>query len=278
VVGLAALAVAAVAAALLLVERWRPLRRPTAALVPRLAANLVLAAIAFLAAAAFVRPVVTRLLGLSGLAALVPGPGWLQGIVAFLLLDASFYWWHRANHRLAWLWRFHNVHHLDPDLDLTTAVRFHFGEIALSSLFRVLQIAAIGPSLAAFAAYELCFQAETLFHHSNVRLPLAFERVLARLLVTPRMHGIHHSQVEAEASSNYGVVLPLWDRLHRTLRLNVPQAAIRVGVPGYARPEDNRPGALLVHPFRPQRAYWCGEDGAPVVRDDPGGDLTDLAP
>src|SRR5690606_5035552 len=119
------------------------------------------------------------------------------------------------------LWRFHNVHHLDPDLDVSTALRFHFGEIAFSAAFRVVQISAIGVGAPVYWAYELCFQAGTLFHHSNVRLPLRLERALSRLLVTPRMHGIHHSQVEAEASSNYGVLLPWWDLLHRTLRLNV---------------------------------------------------------
>jgi sterol desaturase/sphingolipid hydroxylase (fatty acid hydroxylase superfamily) len=88
------------------------------------------------------------------------------------------------------LWRFHNVHHIDPDLDVSTAFRFHFGEIALSIVFSLLQVSLIGPSAWAFAIYQLVFQVEVLFHHSNVRLPLGPERLLNQVLVTPRRHGI----------------------------------------------------------------------------------------
>jgi sterol desaturase/sphingolipid hydroxylase (fatty acid hydroxylase superfamily) len=246
---------------LFLAERRWPLRHPTATLLARIAVNLVVAALALLVAGALVRPVAAWSLARSAPSAwgLLPRlhlPAPAAALLGWLLLDLTFYWWHRANHRLPLLWRFHNVHHLDPDLDVSTALRFHFGEIALTAVFRVAQLAVLGVSPAVYWVYELCFQAETLFHHSNVRLPIRLERRLALLLVTPRMHGIHHSQLEAEASSNYGVVLPLWDRLHRTLRLNVPQRLLRIGVPAYAAPEDNTLGALLAHPFRRQRDYW----------------------
>jgi sterol desaturase/sphingolipid hydroxylase (fatty acid hydroxylase superfamily) len=251
---------------LFLAERRWPLRRPLAALLARLVANLVLAAMALLVAGTLIRPLVLRLLARDaaqpfGLLAWLPLPTLADGAVGFLLLDLSFYWWHRANHRVAFLWRFHNVHHLDPDLDVTTALRFHFGEVLLSALFRVAQVLVIGPAPTLYWSYEACFQVGTLFHHSNLRLPIRGERLLGRLLVTPRMHGIHHSQVEAEASSNYGVVLPWWDRLHRTLRLNVPQALVRIGVPGYAAPADNRLPGVLLHPFRRQRDHWRAADG-----------------
>lgn len=256
---------------LFLAERRWPLRHPRAALLARLLVNLLVAALALAIAATVVRPLVVRLLGLSstarvGLLPWLPLPPALEALLAFLLLDLSFYWWHRANHRIPFLWRFHNVHHLDPDLDLSTALRFHFVEIAFSAAFRAAQVALLGLGPAVYWTYEACFQANTLFHHSNVRLPIGLERPLARLLVTPRMHGIHHSQVEAEAMSNYGVLLPIWDRLHRTLRLNVPQRKLTIGVPGYSRPEDNRIGAVLAAPFQPQRDYWRGPDGAPVER------------
>ena len=129
---------------------------------------------------------------------------WPQFIVGFLLLDLSFYYWHVANHKVSLLWRFHNVHHLDPDLDVSTGFRFHFGEVLLSTMFRIVQVSATGISLTTFAAYEVVFQANTLFHHSNVRLPIRLERMLVRCFVTPRMHGIHHSQVRRETNSNYG--------------------------------------------------------------------------
>lgn len=182
-------------------------------------------------------------------------------------MDLSFYYWHLLNHRVPVLWRFHNVHHMDPDLDITTALRFHFGELALSAGFRVVQIVAIGVSPVTYAVYEVVFQANTLLHHSNVRLPIRLERPLNKLLVTPRMHGIHHSQVEREANSNYGVVFPWWDRLHRTLGLNVPQSALTIGVPAYSEPGDNRLWAAIVQPFRRQRDYWRRPDGTAVTRE-----------
>ena len=147
----------------------------------------------------------------------------------------------------------------------------------LSAGFRVAQVLLVGPSPLLYWSYEGCFQIATLFHHSNVRLPIRGERALNRLLVTPRMHGIHHSQVEAEASSNYGVVLPWWDRLHRTLRLNVPQRLVRIGVPAYSAPSDQRLGAVLAHPFRPQRDYWRAPDGGRVERGELPGRPDELA-
>jgi sterol desaturase/sphingolipid hydroxylase (fatty acid hydroxylase superfamily) len=100
-----------------------------------------------------------------------------------------------------------------------------------------------------------------LFHHSNIRLPFGAERLLNQVLVTPRMHGIHHSQVQRENNSNFGTVFPWWDRLHRTLRVNVPQEEVVVGIPGYTLPEDNSFWNTLQMPFRRQRDYWRQPDG-----------------
>jgi len=251
---------------LLCLERIAPLRRRVSSFVRRLTINLGMSALAFLAAATLVRPAAMAALHWSsgrpfGLLLLARLPYAAQLIAGFLLLDLTFYWWHLANHRVQFLWRFHNVHHLDPDLDVSTGFRFHFGEVAMSAVFRVVQVTLIGVSLPAFAAYEIVFQANTLFHHSNLRLPIGLERLLNLFLVTPRMHGIHHSQVRREANSNYGVVFPWWDRLHRTLGLNIPQAEIVTGIPGYSRPEDNHIARLIAMPFRKQRDYWRKPDG-----------------
>ncbi|GAA3960327.1 sterol desaturase family protein [Allohahella marinimesophila] len=251
---------------LFLVERFNPLRVPTRALWPRVVVNIVITAVALGVAAITVRPAVEHLLALSpelsfGLLAMMELPLALEFVIAFLLFDWSFYWWHRANHRLPLLWRFHNVHHADPDLDVSTAFRFHGVEIAYSAVFRVAQIVLIGPAAWMYVMYELVFQVNTLFHHSNVRLPLRPERILNRLLVTPRMHGIHHSNFHHETDSNYSTVFSWWDRLHRTIRLDVPQQAVTIGVPGYSLPEDNRAAKLLGLPFQRQRAYWRRLDG-----------------
>ena len=222
---------AAVFVALFVLEGLLPLRRRCSSLLPRVILNLIISAAAFAVAAILVRPAATAALSWAtqkpfGLVHLLALPSALQFIAAFLLMDLTFYWWHLANHRIGFLWRFHNVHHIDPDLDVSTGFRFHFGEVGMSAVFRVAQVLLIGISMPAFAVYELVFQANTLFHHSNLRLPIRLERILNKVLVTPRMHGIHHSQVRRETNSNYGVVFPWWDRVHRTLGLNIPQAEI----------------------------------------------------
>jgi sterol desaturase/sphingolipid hydroxylase (fatty acid hydroxylase superfamily) len=259
-------------AVLFLLERLFPLRRRTCSVLRRLAVNLALAAFAFGTAAVTVRPVVLSLLGWReargfGLVHLLPLPPAGRAVLGFLFMDVAFYYWHRINHRWPFLWRFHNVHHIDPDLDVSTSFRFHFGEVALSVAFRVIQVTLSGVSAWTYGVYELAFQLNTLFHHSNLRLPISVERVLNRLLVTPRMHGIHHSQVRGETDSNFSVVLPWWDRLHGTLRLNVPRDAIAIGVPAYTLPGDPTLWYGLTLPFRRQRDYWRRPDGTPVERD-----------
>lgn len=260
-------AVVAVLALLFVVERFTVLRALTRPLLPRLVVNAALSALGFAAAALFVRPAVAAAMRWTadapfGVLHLVAMPVAAQFVAAFLLMDLTFYWWHVANHRVPFLWRLHNVHHIDPDLDVSTAFRFHAGEVALSSGFRALQVAAIGLPAWMFAAYELVFQANTLFHHSNVRLPIGLERRLNLVLVTPRMHGIHHSQVREETNSNYSVVFSWWDRLHRTAGFNVPQSAIVIGVPAYSRAGDNGVVSALLLPFRRQRDYWQRPDGS----------------
>jgi sterol desaturase/sphingolipid hydroxylase (fatty acid hydroxylase superfamily) len=261
--------VAAVYLVLFLVERRLPLRAASHALWPRVRVNIVITALVLVTAAITVRPAVEHLLFLSpdpefGLLAMTNLPVAVEFGIAFLLFDWSFYWWHRANHRVPLLWRFHNVHHVDPDLDVTTAFRFHAVEIGYSAAFRVTQVILIGPAAWMYFAYELVFQVSTLFHHSNVKLPLRAERLVNLVFVTPRMHGVHHSHFRNETDSNYSTVFSWWDRLHRSLRLGVPQREIRIGVPGYSLPADNRAGSLLGMPFRHQRAYWQQPDGTPM--------------
>ncbi|MHC4519327.1 MAG: sterol desaturase family protein [Planctomycetota bacterium] len=189
-------------------------------------------------------------------------PPWAAVVLGVLLMDLTFYYWHLANHKIALLWRFHNVHHLDPDLDVSTSFRFHFIEIAYSTPFRLAQVLLLGISPATYVIYQMVFTCATMFHHANVRLPFLLERWLNKVIVTPRMHGIHHSAVLSETDSNYSVIFSWWDRSHGTLVLNIRQATIDIGVPGYRKGEDNRLGSLLLMPFRRQRDYWHPADGA----------------
>lgn len=255
---------------LLAVERLAPLRKRRFDWLPRLVLNLALSGITFAVAAMLVRPTVAALIPWGdetgfGLLRLGPLPGWARFVAGFLLMDLSFYYWHVANHKIPFLWRFHNVHHYDPDLDVTTGFRFHFGEVIMSVGFRAIQVTLIGVTVWTYAIYELVFQANTLFHHSNVRLPIRVERALNWILVTPRMHGIHHSQVRDETNSNYSVVFSWWDRLHRTIGINLPQEEIVVGVPAYSTAADNRFWSALRNPFQKQRDYWRSPEGGFVA-------------
>jgi sterol desaturase/sphingolipid hydroxylase (fatty acid hydroxylase superfamily) len=191
-----------------------------------------------------------------GLLQLVHWPGWIETAIAIVLLDYTLWWWHWANHRVPFLWRFHLVHHVDRDLDASTALRFHFGELTLSVPVRAVQMVIIGVTPQTLWLWQTILFASILFHHSNVRLPLRVDCVLARLIVTPRMHGIHHSDRREETDSNWSSLLSAWDFLHRTVRLDVPQERVVIGVPAYRDPADVTFGKILFLPFRRQRDDW----------------------
>jgi sterol desaturase/sphingolipid hydroxylase (fatty acid hydroxylase superfamily) len=185
-----------------------------------------------------------------GLVQQLPLPTPARAILAVVLLDYTLYLWHVLTHRVPFLWRFHEVHHIDREMDATTALRFHFGEIAISVVFRAAQVLTIGPAPMAVASWQIFLFVCILFHHSNVRLPLAWERRLARLIVTPRLHGIHHSIAPAEVNSNWSSGLTIWDWLHGTLRTEVPQDSIVLGIAGHRDDSDQRLANVLALPFR----------------------------
>ena len=257
---------------LLILETRFPLRQPKRSKVKRFVINVAVSGLALASGAFVVAPIALTLLARSsdvsfGLLQVVPLPPAAEFIVGFLLMDLSFYYWHRANHVFPLFWRFHNVHHIDQDLDVSTSFRFHFGEVLYSVGFRALQVYLIGISLFTYLLYELVFQCATMFHHSNVRLPIKVERWLNKIVVTPRMHGIHHSTVKDETNSNYSVIFRWWDLMHGTLKLNVNQSDVVIGVPAYLKPEDNRFCNLLAQPFRKQREYWQLPSGKQPARD-----------
>ncbi|WP_417612210.1 sterol desaturase family protein [Owenweeksia hongkongensis] len=193
-------------------------------------------------------------------------PAWVAWPSGLLALDYAMYHWHRINHLVPFLWRFHNVHHADMEMDISTAIRFHFGEQLFSIPYRLIVISLFGVSPMMVLVYELVFEAATLFHHSNIRLPKKVEGLLVKLIVTPRMHGIHHSVVKNETDSNYSTVLNVWDRIHSTRRLNIPQKKITIGVPAYRSKNDNKFWRLLILPFTKQRG-WVYEDQSVPERD-----------
>lgn len=176
----------------------------------------------------------------------------LGGVIGFVLLDAWMYAWHRLNHQSTFLWRFHRVHHVDLDLDVTTALRFHPVELMLSAPVRVLQVLVIGPAPWLALSYELAMQAATAFHHANWRLPVRVDEALRTIFVTPRMHQIHHSIVPAETASNWSVVFSFWDRLVGSYRHDVDPARLVIGVPSCRDRSDVTLFKQLALPFRRQ--------------------------
>lgn len=238
----------------------------------RVATNLAIAGLTAAAVQLTMAPVVEPLSrwverkGI-GLTQRMRGPAWARDAVAVLLLDYTLYWWHVVEHRSALLYRLHQVHHADLALDTTTAARFHFGELLTSVPWRSGQVLLIGASPRALRTWERLTMASVLFHHSNLRLPVWMERLLAMLIMTPRLHGIHHSIVQHEQDSNWSSGLTLWDRLHGTFRDDVPQASIEIGVPAYRSPDDvtlERSLTMPMHRLPP----WRLPDGSVPVRAD----------
>jgi sterol desaturase/sphingolipid hydroxylase (fatty acid hydroxylase superfamily) len=246
---------------LLLLERLRPLRRSVESKPRRVARNLAVGAISFavtfpLQLALLVplsRWVTARHVGLLQTMAM---PWALRVALAAVLLDYTLWIWHWASHRVPFLWRFHLVHHVDRDLDASTALRFHFGELALSVAYRAAQVVVIGADPAAVWIWQIVLFVSILFHHANVRLPRRWERLLVRLVVTPRMHGIHHADREERTNSNWSSILTCWDYLHGTILLDVPDEEIAIGVPAYAGAREVTLGRLLLLPFRRRRDDW----------------------
>lgn len=254
-----ALAILATFVALAAAERARPLRlQGNDDQARRIARNLVMAGLSAAATQLAERPLVGPLARRIerrrwGLLPRLGLPAWAEQTAACLLMDYTLYLWHRLTHQVPLLWRFHQVHHADLDMDATTAVRFHAGEFVLGVPYRAAQVALIGVGPKALTAWQRLTLAEVLFHHSNLRLPLAIERWLARLVVTPAMHGIHHSTAPDEREANWSSGLSVWDRLHGTLNLPVTRRAVEVGVPEYRKPDEVRLPRLLAMPFEQGR-------------------------
>lgn len=242
--------------ALAILERQRPLRtQQEADSTRRFARNLAMAGITAAAVQIASRPLVVPLAQVVeghhiGLMPRLRLPGWAETAGAVLLLDYTLYVWHVMTHRVPLLWRFHRVHHADLDLDSTTALRFHFGEFVLGVPYRALQVCLIGVTPRTLTLWQKLTVLEVLLHHSNLRMPLRWERRLVRLLVTPRMHGIHHSIVPDEMDANWSSGLSVWDRLHGTLRLNIPQAEVTIGLADCRKPAGLTLPRLLAMPFR----------------------------
>ncbi len=172
---------------------------------------------------------------------------------ALLVLDAWMYVWHRANHRIPLLWRFHRAHHTDRHMDVTTAVRFHLGEHVGAGLARLALVPLLGVGLWHLVAYDALVLGCTLFHHANISLG-RWDRCVRAVFVSPDMHKVHHSDLREETDSNYATVLSVWDRVGRSFRMRPDPARIRFGLRAFPEPRWQDWGGLWMTPFAPDRA------------------------
>jgi len=257
---------------LVFAERLAPRRRRTFALRQRWAGNLGLMAadtIVLRTVPAITAVGVAALAHAKGwglLGAIVSLPTWLDVVVSVIVLDLAIYFQHRLFHAVPALWRLHRVHHTDPELDVTTGVRFHPVEMLLSLGFKALVIAGLGPPVAAVLLFEVLLNAGSLFSHANLRLPAPVDGLLRALLVTPDMHRVHHSSDPVETDSNFGFTLSWWDRLFGTYRAQ-PRAghdAMTIGVEGFAAPAVLGLHRLLIQPLLKEPASRAGRQRADV--------------
>ncbi len=176
-------------------------------------------------------------------------PLWTSTLIAVLLLDIWTYWWHRISHVIPMLWRFHRVHHSDPKMDVTTANRFHFGEITISSLLRVPVLLLIGADLWQLTLYEALMFPVVQFQHANIRLPEKLDRLIRVLFTSPAMHKVHHSDYYKETNSNYTSLLSVWDRVFGSFRVRPDLENIRLGLKEFRSDEEQTIVALLMNPL-----------------------------
>ena len=169
-------------------------------------------------------------------------PGWVGFLASVLVLDLAIYLQHVMFHAVPTFWRLHRMHHADLEFDVTTGLRFHPVEILLSMGIKLAVVAALGPPASAVLVFEVLLNATALFNHSNIRLPVAVDRILRLFVVTPDMHRVHHSIRPEETNSNFGFNVPWWDRLLGTYR---------------AEPVDGHHGMTIgIEQFRTPRELW----------------------
>lgn len=187
-----------------------------------------------------------------GLLNVVDWPGWLKVVIALVVLDLAIWAQHLASHKIPVLWRLHQVHHADRDIDVTTAIRFHPVEIGLSMLWKMAVVIPLGASPLAVFLFEVILNGCAMFNHANINVPRPLDRLLRLLIVTPDMHRVHHSVRRSEHDSNYGFNLSIWDRLFRTYTAQPKDGhtGMRIGLVPYQTPSPTKLGWSLWLPFR----------------------------
>ena len=178
-------------------------------------------------------------------------PAALVDVFTFVALDCVIYIQHVVFHRVRVLWRLHRVHHTDLEFDVTTGLRFHPGEAAISWAVKVAAVFALGAPPVVVVLFEIVLNASSMFNHGNVTLPTALDALLRKIVVTPDMHRVHHSKLESEMNSNFGFNFSWWDRLFATYRAQPADGhdAMELGLDEFRTPADLGLARVLVQPW-----------------------------
>ena len=171
----------------------------------------------------------------------------LSFLFHLVIVDLFLYWWHRFNHQIPFLWRFHHVHHLDETLDISSGVRFHFGEVILSALVRSALIIAFNITLTNLLLIEAIILISSIFHHSNINLPKNLENIFSKIIVTPSIHWVHHHKRQSETDANYSTIFSWWDKIFRSKSNFERKIGMPIGVEGDSELSLKN---LILRPFK----------------------------
>lgn len=187
-----------------------------------------------------------------GLLNIINIPEWVSFLLTLLVLDFAIYCQHIITHKWPLLWRLHRVHHSDLEFDATTAVRFHPLEILLSMFYKVAWVYLLGAVPMAVIVFEIVLNGAATFNHSNINIPVKWDKVLRWFIITPDMHRIHHSTLRKEIDSNYGFSISLWDRMFKTYTADPeqPQTTMKIGLPSLRSLQQVGFVKLLLLPFK----------------------------
>jgi sterol desaturase/sphingolipid hydroxylase (fatty acid hydroxylase superfamily) len=187
-----------------------------------------------------------------GLFNLIGLPFWANAILGFIILDFAVYLQHVITHRVPLLWRLHQVHHADEDVDLTTGLRFHPLEIILSLGYKAAIVLALGIDPWVVVLFEAVLNASSIYTHGNYALPVKLDHAIRKVFCTPDMHRVHHSILREETDSNYGFFLSIWERMFGTYRPEpaLGQQGVVLGLPEYQSRATPDFWQLLKLPFK----------------------------